>query len=93
MVFTLKANGVKYSPSEQRLFALLPKSGRQSRDSAQLAAAFYKGRKPPQHARTTVVGAMRSLARKMAKNKEPLRVQIGKRQGPHPIDFWLVEAP
>ncbi len=79
---------VRYSPTEQRLRALLR---REPKTTEELTRALYRGRVAPYHARKAVVGALTSLASKTDANDEAFRVARTRRAGPHPISFWLEE--
>lgn len=80
---------VKYSEKERALLALLPKGGGRITSTA-IAEGYYSGRRPfPFHGRIIIIGTLRSLARKVAHNREPFRIAKGPRNGPHPIEFWI----
>ena len=80
---------VRYSPTEQRLRALLR---REPKTTEEISRLLYRNREtPPYHARKSVVGALTSLATKMDANDERDRVARTERRGPHPISFWLEE--
>ena len=77
---------VKYSPIEQKVFAVL---SRKQKTSTDITAAIYPKRDRPYYARQTVVGALDKLTKKALKNRESFKVMKSKRKGPHPIHFWI----
>lgn len=91
MPWSLKADGpVRYSKKEQALFRLLPKTGDRVSSRRLLKGLARKANGDmPFHARTSLVGAMRSLSDKVTANREPFRVMRSERAGPHPIEFWI----
>lgn len=80
--------GVKYSPGEKRLFALLP-SDSTPVTSERLTAERYRGNSVPFNARKITIGLLSSLSRKIDRNKEPFKLIKGPRAGPHSIELWL----
>lgn len=90
MRWSLKADGVRYSKKEQTLFKLLPQDGKKVSSLRLLKGLARKANGAlPFHARTSLVGAMRSLIEKSDRNREPFRVKKSDRAGPNPIEFWL----
>lgn len=90
MPWSLKASGVRYSKKEQTLFKLLPQDGKRITSVKLLKGLARKANGSlPFHARTSLVGAMRSLIEKVDRNREPFRVKKSDRAGPNPIEFWL----
>lgn len=86
MTFKLSdAPKAKYSPLEKNLFERLPEFPL-SANSSDLAKAT---RRRGPNARTIVVGAMRSLAAKAIRNREPWRIKNSLRRGPHAMSFWV----
>ena len=82
----LKSDGaVRYSLGEQRIFALLKES---PRDSAEIADLYY-GAEIPFHGRHIVIGLLAGLIKKTEANNEPFQIMKTKRAGPHPMAFWL----
>jgi hypothetical protein len=81
----MKLGDFRYSDLERRVFALLKKK---AKTSAELADTLYPEQK---NGRPTVICACRSLAYKLSKNKEPFRLKSSKRNGPHPVKFWIEE--
>ena len=79
---------VRYSPTEQRILALLPEDGTKL-SSDEIIDLHYGKRKRPFNARQTVIGALRTLIRKSVKNREPFRICKSERKGPHPMKFWI----
>ena len=78
---------VRYSPGEQRLFALL---NQKPIPSTVLAGKYYRGDVGvPYHSRKIVIGLADSLRKKVIINREPFRVIKSNRKGPHPIEIWL----
>lgn len=85
--FKLTSSGtVRYSPNEQRLFALLRK---EPRDTGEISELHYNG-SIPFNGRKIIIGALMSLVHKVKANKEPFQIAHTKRQGPIPMSFWLV---
>lgn len=79
---------VPYSAAEQKaLDAVRAASGRRV-TTGELIAVIYGGA-VPFHARQSVVGAMRSLIRKVTVNDEPFSVRQSPRQGPRSAEFWV----
>ena len=70
----------RLSPSEARVLALLPKSGRRV-DTGYLSDKFYAG-KVPFNGRIVVASLVRNLSRKLS------FVRRSKRRGPYPIEVW-----
>lgn len=87
MAFTLRNNGVRYSPAEQKLFALLPRGRRNAILTTDLAHQLH-GRRAP-HGRAQVIGTAKSLLRKMRLNREPFRLRKTERSGPYPVFIWV----
>lgn len=84
--FTLGAGSrVRYAPLERALFALLKD---EPQTTIALAMRHYR-KNAPFNARLVIGGRLRSLQRKMKENREPVRVALSKRRGPHPIEAWL----
>jgi hypothetical protein len=90
--FTLTDKGKykkAYGTRERELFELMPKDGslitsieltelRQSTNDWKIA-----------NPRNAVSVVMKSLARKIARNREKFRLQQTKQCGPHPIQYWI----
>jgi hypothetical protein len=77
---------VKYSPLEKRLFGQLQRTPKSTVD---IAEAVYPVRDRPFNARQSVLGALNSLSKKIKQNREPFAVKKSRRQGPHPVNFWI----
>lgn len=77
---------VKYSPLEQKLFRHLQRTPKSTID---IAEAVYPTRDRPFNARQSVLGALNSLSKKIRQNREPFAIKKSKRQGPHPVNFWI----
>jgi hypothetical protein len=76
----------KYSPTEERLLQLLPRSG-QRVTTKTLVERYYKDRKKPFHGYVYIGNAMRSLTVKVTKNREPFKLKRTK--GERPIQYWI----
>jgi hypothetical protein len=76
----------KYSPTEQRLRALLRPEPKTTEEISRL---LYRNREAPYHARKSALVALTSLADKLDLNRDPLRLARTERAGPYPISFWL----
>jgi hypothetical protein len=57
-------------------------------DTNSLVINHYK-KDPPLNARASIVAGMKSLMRKIERNKEPFRVLQSERAGPRPAEFWV----
>ncbi len=80
---------VNYSPFEQKVFATL--NMRTPKSTVDITEEIYNGdRERPFNARQTVLGALTSLSKKVRANREPFKVRKSKRQGPHPVNFWIM---
>lgn len=79
---------VRYSKNERRAFQALPRDGKPVSTTALTEKIYGKGKRP-YYARQVVLGTMIALAGKLKANKEPMQLQKSKRQGPHPVEFWL----
>lgn len=90
MGYMLAVNGsrARYSRNERRLFEFLPKDG--TRIST-ITLGQRLARKPdgPFYARQVALSAVKSLMRKIDKNKEPFRLRATRARGPVPLEFWL----
>jgi hypothetical protein len=81
MVFLLSDDGVeRYSPSERKLFNLLPQNGK-SATSLELTEAFYNGQSMPVNGPTIVRIFLIRLQSKVARNREKFRIASTKRRG------------
>lgn len=79
---------VSYSPAEKEVFALL--SSKQQTTSSLVERRYTKRGEPaPFHAKTSIVGIIRTLARKIDHNKEPFVLKTTARTGPRPMTCWL----
>ena len=76
----------KYSPTEERLLQLLPRGG-QPVTTRTLVDRFYKDRKKPFHGYVYIGNAMRTLTRKVSRNREPFKLKRTK--GERPIQYWI----
>lgn len=81
----------KYSPAEQRLFRLLPKSGK-AISSTKLVDLFYNGDMPV-NGRTAMNISLKRLMLKIERNKEPFNVLRTERQGQQPIEWKIQRKP
>jgi hypothetical protein len=77
----------RYSPLEQRIFALLPRDG--SKVSTEWLAHKIYGKRIPMHGRVTITGTLRALVQKAEQNKEPFRICRSEAAGPYPLEVWL----
>jgi hypothetical protein len=84
LAFTLRKDGIRYSPAERKLFGLL---STQQVTSKALAHRLHGTR--ALNGRATVISAAKSLIRKSQRNREPFRICKTKRAGPHPVAYWL----
>jgi hypothetical protein len=75
-----------FSPSEQRLYDLLPANGR-ALTTTELTRRFYGRRQAPENAHGVVTQLTRILERKT--KRRPMRVERTTRRGPHPIEVRL----
>jgi hypothetical protein len=69
-----------YSPSERKLFNLLPQSGKPA-TSLELTKAFYNGKSIPVNGPTIVRIFLIRLQAKVARNRESFRIASTKRRG------------
>lgn len=87
-----KTRYVKYSPTEQEIFRLLPRAESRKIDTETLTKKFYEMRKVknlPYNGRIIVNGSVRSLMRKAVRNREPFKIMHTGRAGPHPAYVWI----
>ena len=86
-----KAEFVRYSPMEQKLFELLrSKRGRPvTTEWLTLQLYAHMGREPPLSARIILTGVLRSLIKKAKINKEPFTIVRTPAQGPHSINVSI----
>ena len=90
MPWSLKDDGIRYSKKERKLFSLLPQDGSRVDTHKLLKGLARKANGiVPFHARTSLVGAMRSLIEKVDLNKEKFKVCKSERSGPNPSEFWV----
>jgi hypothetical protein len=82
----LSTQGVRYSPGEQKAFALLTAK---PKTTIELTDAIYKNGNRPFNSRDVVRGMMKRLMDKIRLNKEPFIVRCTERRGPHPLSFWV----
>jgi hypothetical protein len=81
---------VKYSPSEKKIFALIPPNG-ESISMDKLTRKYYRGRGViPPAGQNTVSVMLRALMRKVEYNKEPFRINRSGRSGPRSTEVWIV---
>jgi hypothetical protein len=78
-----------YSPMELTIFDVLPLG--QSMTSDDLLKRIYRRRAEPFHSRIVVNTAVRHLALKMDRNREPYRIRRVKRKGERLIETSLVK--
>lgn len=86
--FTLSRDpAVRYSPSEKKVFPLLSSRKKSSRE---IAERYYDGAVvAPFNRQRIISGILSSLVKKTRHNGERFVISCGKRQGPHPIEYWL----
>jgi len=77
-----------YSVLEQRLLSLLL-GRREPIDTLDLIEEFYGKGSRMANPRQSVIALVNALQRKAKRNKEPFKVLKSKRDGPHPIEFWI----
>lgn len=91
---------IPYSPSEERIFALLPFASKWTEgddvwdgaiDTEKLTRKYYKNKKIPMNGRVIVAGTLRKLMKKVESNKEPYHIRRTPRAGPHSIAVWVVK--
>jgi hypothetical protein len=87
LAFLLESSKVPYSPTERRMFAVLPKRGKIT--STDLFAKYWAGRKAPFHARGAAMYCLRSLKDKVTANKETFTIKTSERAGPRPVEVWI----
>jgi hypothetical protein len=78
---------INFSPSEERLLRLLPRSGRRV-TTKDLVERFYKGRVVPENSQIVISGIVRKLATKTQRGGR-VRVRRSERAGPHPMQVWI----
>lgn len=78
---------IKYSPTEERLLKLIPRFGEKITTKA-LAKRFYRNREMPEHGQIYIANAMRSLGRKLVRNREKFKLMRTPQSGPREIQFW-----
>jgi hypothetical protein len=79
---------VSYSEAEVDILNLLSSGRDNARSTTELVELRY-GTDAPFHALSIVRTTIASLSRKADRNKESWRVVKSKRQGPHPISYWI----
>ena len=79
---------ISYSAGEIRMFNLLARQP-EVQTTKQLSELFYKNKKAPFNAHRTAFGMLRTIQEKIAKNREPFRIESSDRGGPFPITFSL----
>lgn len=86
----LKIEGaeIAYSPAETEAFGFLSLGESKAVSSKELVEKKYGG-DPPYHALANIRAAIDGLSRKIEINREPFFVVKSKRNGPHPIHYWL----
>jgi hypothetical protein len=77
---------IKYSPTEERLLELIPRDGQQV-DTHVLVDQFYKNRKKPFHAYVYIGNAMRTLVKKVNRNRESFKLKRTKNE--RPVQYWI----
>lgn len=85
---TSQTLAIEYSPFERKVFQLLRRT---PKSTVILTDELYGTGERPYHARTSVLGALDNLARKVERNGEPFAIGKTKRMGPHPVAFWIAE--
>lgn len=92
--YTLRRDGrVRYSPAEREIFSFLREHPRDTVVIARLHYGRKNGGDVPFNGRQIVIGALRSLERKVRHNGEPFSIESSKRAGPRPMTFWLAKLP
>ena len=81
----------KYSPTEQRVLALLPSDGTKLTSGEIMDLHFGTAKRKPLNAQKIIIGILRSLMLKSSRNREPFRICKSARKGPYPIKFWIEE--
>lgn len=77
---------VKYNDTDKRMFALV---NEHPKNTVELLAMYYQNRDRPFNVRETVIGILRTLARKIDANREPFQLVSSKRNGSIPIEWHL----
>lgn len=78
-----------YSPSEQKLFKLLPKDGSRIASDVLTQLRKKKYKWDIEHMRNAVSVTMASLMNKIDENHEPFILLKTAQKGPYPVEFWL----
>ena len=83
---------VRYSPSERLVFDIIKRKS-QPITSTAIVAAFYKakGKKAPYNSRQIVMGSLRSLLKKMAVNKETVKIERIKKEGNKVLEYQVAD--
>jgi hypothetical protein len=83
-------NKIGYSPTENKMLELLRKYG--ELDTEQLTNKHYGARERPWHAKIVINSAMRVLAAKIARNKEPFTIEASKPAGQGPMSYKIIKT-
>lgn len=87
----MKEKAIKYSPSEQRILAMLPEG---ETDTKTLTERFYGGKDNiPINGQQIVYGLVRSLARKVEANNVWFIIDTSGRDGPYPMRVAMKPNP
>jgi DNA-binding CsgD family transcriptional regulator len=79
---------VSYSPMERKLFNQLAK-GKRLTSTVLMQLLYKEALQQHFYARETVNATLASLQRKLAFNKEPIRLNSSQMAGPHAKTWWL----
>lgn len=94
MDFTLRDDrgvSVEYGEREKKIFALIPKDGRQIETTVLVERFWKKVGDPPYTAQITAMGYLRSLRKKVVENKEKFKIEVSRKRGPHPQKVWIAK--
>jgi hypothetical protein len=95
LAYTLNEEAkLRYSLSERLVFQIIGRKPLPVSSSA-VVAQYYKAKdvEPPYNCRPIVMGALRSLVRKVEINKEPFTIKRIKHQGNKVLEYQLVDRP
>ncbi len=85
-------NVIKVSAREQALIDLIPKAPGRINTNELVAIYYSDDNEPPLNARAILVGRLRGIAAKAERGKWSWRLRNSSRAGPHPQEFWVVDA-
>lgn len=80
----------KYSPTETKLFYLLPQNGTAISSSALVDLLYDDKKSRPVHGRTAMNVSLKRLTEKTDRNKEPFKIVRKRRQGIRAIEWQVM---